>query len=251
MTAVLPNFFIVGAPKAGTTSLYHYLDQHAGVYMCPIKEPCYFASELRPENFSDRERRRVEEEMRSLRLYLDGPASNKRFGGLVTDWDDYVKLFSDAEDGQAIGEASVCYLWSETAAGNIARAAPGARIVMILRDPAERAFSQYLHGLTLGLVRGTFREHVQANLGCTERKFGPSYPLLEFGLYYEQVGRYLGRFPRQNVFIRLYEEYRDDPLKVLAELLRFLGIEADFPPDIPRRHLEPRIPRFAAPMLNW
>ena len=103
----LPNFFIVGAPKAGSTSLYHYLDQHPDIYMSPIKEPNYFATEIRPEIFSEDLLPRVEADLRALQEYLQGPMREKRLGGLVTEWDDYLKLFQNVKEERAIGEASV------------------------------------------------------------------------------------------------------------------------------------------------
>ena len=108
----LPNFFIVGAPKAGTTSLYHHLDQHPQIYMSPLKEPCYFSSELRPENYTEELQPWITREIQALQQYLAGPMTEKRFGGLVSEWDDYIKLFRNAAGAHTIGEASVCYLWS-------------------------------------------------------------------------------------------------------------------------------------------
>src|SRR5690348_379750 len=93
VAATLPNFLIVGAPKAGTTSLYHYLDQHPQIFMSPIKEPNYFASEIRPENFGDELQMQVAKDLRELEEYLQGPLKEKRFGGLVSRWDDYLRLF--------------------------------------------------------------------------------------------------------------------------------------------------------------
>src|SRR5580698_6977672 len=127
---MVPDFLVVGAPKAGTTSLYYYLDQHPGIYMCPIKEPSYFASELRPENFHPRFQQGMNTGRERVRKYLAGPMTEKRFGGPVVDWEDYRRLFRNACEGQATGEASASYLWSESAAGNIAAKAPGAKIVM-------------------------------------------------------------------------------------------------------------------------
>src|ERR1700724_3338547 len=89
----IPNFFIVGAPKAGTTALYAYLDQHPQVYMSPLKEPNYFAAELRPENFIAADRPRIAREMLALQEYLRGDLREKRFGGLVASWEDYLLLF--------------------------------------------------------------------------------------------------------------------------------------------------------------
>src|ERR1700751_3282597 len=151
--APVPNFFIVGTGKAGTTSLYHYLKQHPQIYMSPIKEPCYFASEIRLENFGPELLAMATRDAPALRNYLDGPMREKRFGGIVTCWEDYLRLFRQAQAEKGIGEASVCYLWSKTAARNIAAQIPDARILMILRDPAERAFSQYLPLLTNGYSR--------------------------------------------------------------------------------------------------
>src|SRR3954468_25016760 len=102
----LPNFFVVGAPKAGSTSLYHYLDQHPQVYMCPIKEPNYFASEIRPNNVSEELQGRLRRDIDALKAYLNGPMSEHRFGGMVVEWEDYLKLFENFEEEIAIGEAS-------------------------------------------------------------------------------------------------------------------------------------------------
>lgn len=179
----LPNFFIVGAPKAGTTSLDAYLDQHPQIYMSPMKEPCFFADEFREENFSEEERPRIDREMRALDAYLHGPMTQKKLGGLVSDWDDYVKLFRGVSDEIAIGEATPLYLWSPTAARNIARRLPHAKIVMILRNPIDRAFSQYLHLLAEAMMLSSFREHIEMNLRQETNKFGPQRTLLlEFGI---------------------------------------------------------------------
>jgi hypothetical protein len=244
MAGALPNFFIVGAPKAGSTSLYHYLDQHPDVFMSPVKEPCYFASELRLENFSEEEQPRVRREMRALDEYLRGSLTEKRFGGLVSDWESYCRLFRNVTAERAIGEASVCYLWSETAAANIRERIPDARILMVLRNPVERAFSQYLHALSVGLVCRGFREQVEANLHSSSKKFGSSYPFLEFGLYYEQVKRYLEMFPSDRVRIYLYDEYQRDAGRVVTDIFAFIGVDSSFAPAMNERHLEFRIPKY-------
>ena len=183
----LPNFFIVGAPKAGTTSLYAYLDQHPEVYMSPLKEPNYFAFELRAENFSKEDQPRIAREAAALRDYLDGDMRDKRFGGLVSDWLDYGKLFRNASTETAIGEASPMYLWSGSAAHNIARRLPHAKIIISLRNPVDRAYSQYLQMTSIGMIRRSFRQQIQASMMDERRCFGPSWPLLEFGQYHAQV----------------------------------------------------------------
>jgi hypothetical protein len=241
-----PNFFIVGAPKAGTTSLYAYLDQHPQVFMCPLKEPNHFADEMRPENFSDEERPRIEREMLALRQYLCGDLREKRFGGLVASWEDYQGLFRNVTDQIAVGEATPCYLWSQSAARNIAARIPHARIIINLRNPADRAFSQYLQMVTAGTIRRSFREQLEASRRCQHRKIGPLWPLLEFGLYYRQVKRYLEHFPRSQIHISFYEDLQRAPARLLSDLFAFLGVDQQFAADHSRRHHEPRIPRFGA-----
>src|SRR5579863_966303 len=117
-TGRVPNFFIAGAPKAGTTSLYHYLRQHPQIYMSPVKEPVYFSSEVRPAGFAKQFRPAAEKSSENLRAELDRPATGAPLEGIVGEWTDYLKLFRNARAEFAAGEASVCYLWSATAAAN-------------------------------------------------------------------------------------------------------------------------------------
>ena len=241
----LPNFFIVGAPKAGTTSLYAYLDQHPEVYMSPLKEPNYFAVELRAENFSKEDQPRIAREAAALRDYLDGDMRDKRFGGLVSDWLDYGKLFRNASTETAIGEASPMYLWSGSAAHNIARRLPHAKIIISLRNPVDRAYSQYLQMTSIGMIRRSFRQQIQASMMDERRCFGPSWPLLEFGQYHAQVLRYLQEFPRPQIHISLYEELQAAPRELLSSLFRFLDVRADFAVDVSQRHHVPQIPKLA------
>jgi hypothetical protein len=239
----LPNFFIVGAPKAGTTSLYHYLDGHPQVYMSPIKEPNFFADEIRVEHFAADARAAIAHETGGLREFLSGPMREKRFGGIVTDWGDYLRLFANAADESALGEASVCYLWSPTAPERIAGKVPDARILVMLRDPADRAFSQYVQGLGNGAIRWTFREHIERNLRDRSGQFSTHYPFLEFGNYTGQVSRYLARFD-QRVWIGLYEDFKRQPLETLRDICRFLGVAEDFSPATDRRYMEAQVPRL-------
>jgi hypothetical protein len=240
--ATLPNFFIAGAPKSGTTSLYHYLGQHPEIYTSPIKEPNYFASEIRLGQFSERLRPRAEQDVAPLRAYLNGPMREKRFGGVVTEWSDYLKLFRKAEGRKAIGEASVCYLWSESAAENIRRGIPDARIILILRNPVEMAFSMYVHTLRSGAIQCSFREAIEMGL---EQRGGPidvMHPFLDMGFYHQQVERYLETFPEERIAIYWYDEYNAEPAWILADIFRFLKVDEPFRPDISKRYLEGGVP---------
>jgi hypothetical protein len=216
---ILPNFFIVGAPKAGTTSLYRYLNEHPQVYMCPIKEPGYFAPEYGLQN-------------------------------ILSTWEGYLALYRGVREETAIGEATVCYLLSRTAACNIAARIPHARIIISLRNPVDRAFSQYLEMLTVGATRKSFREEIEAGLQCSVRADGsfeylwPPRPFLQFGRYHEQIRRYFEVFPRAQIHILYYEDLERAPERVLAELFTFLGVDRGFLPDLSRRYNEPRVPRL-------
>lgn len=239
---MLPNFFIVGAPKAGTTSLYNYLDQHPGIFMSPLKEPNHFAAEVRPANFAPRLQPQIQREMQTLRAYLDGPMQQKRFSGLVSQWEDYCRLFTNATTHQtAIGEASVCYLWSQSAAKNIAARIPHAKILIVLRNPIDRAFSQYLHNLSEGVVGHSFRTHLQNALNRTTDDFSPTHPFLELGLYADQLQRFRDHFPRTQIGLWLYEETHSP--QFLPEVLNFLQVDPTFTPDTSEKHLQAHTPR--------
>ena len=234
MTPRWPTFFIVGAPKTGTTSLYHYLDQHPGIYMSPVKEPSYFASEVRAEHFSREFTSAAARSGIQIRDYL------------IADCEDYLRLFEKADGETALGEASVCYLWSPTAAANIRSRIPEAKIMMILRHPAERAFSEYLQYAGNGLVRWSFRGQIERSSRHTQREYNTLYPFLEYGLYYRQVKAYLDLFPRANVQISLYEEAWNDPPRFLKTIFEFLNVDAAFTADVSHRHIQAEAPRFLA-----
>jgi hypothetical protein len=242
-----PNFFIVGAPKAGTTSLYHYLDQHPDIYMSPIKEPCCFCFEVRPWNFEESLRDRAVQLQKDVLDYLHGPMDKKRSGGIVCEWEDYLRLFAAATTQRAVGEASVNYLLSKSAPAAIASRLPHARIVMVLRSLADRAFSQYLHYVSDGLVTEPFRDYVRASLRHSGEGLGIHQPFLEMGFYAEQVQRYLTHFPREQIGIWIYEETKERPREFMREVLEFLGVDSTFVPDTSKRYRQPQIPRIITP----
>jgi hypothetical protein len=232
----LPNFFIAGAPKAGTDLLFYQLARHPQIYMSPLKEPNYFADEIRPHNFHVSLRPLIEEDLVRLRAYVDAGAPTNRFGGIISDLGEYQRLFANARSQPAIGEGSVCYLWSKSAATKIARTIPHARIILVLMDPAERAFHQYLKSLSDKTVSHSFSKHLE--LAFRDRS-GPESeirhynPFLAFGQYSEQVSRYLQSFPRSQLFISLYEDTQADYDRWFGGVLSFLQVDTSFgPPDV-------------------
>jgi hypothetical protein len=245
-SACLPNFFLAGAPKTGTTSLYHYLRQHPDIYLTAVKEPCFFATEMRPDNFSRQFAVSMRQSSLNLLKYLDGPMSGHNPGGIITDWNRYLELFKNVTTETAIGEASACYLWSAKAPANIHAQIPNAKIVVILRDPVERAFSQYLQYAAGGLLTRGFRQHVDLCLRNNAPIFGLLSPFLEYGLYYEQVKRYLDLFSPPQVRIYLYEEAWRNPQQLLRDLFCFLGVDVQVEVDTSVRSLQRRAPKWTS-----
>jgi hypothetical protein len=239
----LPNFFIVGAPKAGTDSLYYDLDQHPQIYMSPLKEPCYFSSEIRLENFESGLQPQMQLAIESTRQYIYGDMNQKRFGGIVSRHEDYLQLFAGVKQETAIGEGSVCYLWSRSAPREIASAIPHAKIIIILMDPAERAFHQYLKSVSDGSVGHSFEEHIRICFQQPSNALGVFHPFLEFGNYAEQLQRYLDEFPQEQVHISLYEDVKSKYEYWFADILKFLNVNAEFVPDISKRRQVPPVPR--------
>ncbi|HEY3826334.1 MAG TPA: sulfotransferase [Bryobacteraceae bacterium] len=234
-----PNFFIVGAPKSGTTSLYHYLDQHPQIFMSPMKEPCYFASEVRLENFAPEYRTQASRYAREMSMYLGSSKTEKHSVGYVSRWEDYVGLFDRVAGETIVGEASVVYLWSPSAARNIAARIPRAKIVAVLRHPVDRAWSQYLQYRANGYLTSPFREHIEACMAARnpsrKGQFSPAYPFLEFGMYYEQLRTWFELFPRENIQVCFYQ---DGLAHILTDLLRFLCVDTTFEIDTSRRYLD-------------
>jgi hypothetical protein len=184
---------------------------------------------------------RAKQDSDSLRAYLDGPQLEPRFSGVVTEWGDYCRLFAGVRHERAIGEGSVCYLWSKTAPERIASCVPNAKILIVLRNPIDRAFSQYLHNLHNGDVRYSFRKHLDAALAhSNDGPFSVLHPFLELGMYAEQVRRYMRHFSPSQIGLWLYED-RGRP-EFLREVYEFLGVDGGFVPDMSKRHLENQIP---------
>jgi hypothetical protein len=243
MAQHVPNFFIAGAPKAGTTSLYLYLAQHPQVYMSPIKEPTFFgATDLLAGAYGDGIVRRAARDRIALRAHLERSpttAGSIRDVLWVFEWEDYLELFRNVRDETAIGEASTGYFWLPTAADTIRSTVPGARLIFMLRDPAERVFSSYLVRFWRDPLP-SFRSWFHA--AQHERDLG--WSAVEAGRYATHLQRYAEVFPREQLRIYLHEDYRADARAVLRDACVFLGVDPDHPIDVSRRHNETVVPRF-------
>ena len=215
------NFFLVGAPKAGTTSVDRLLRHHPEVFLSPIKEPGHFcpdvAAQLAP---SFRKKTRLD-----IRAYLD--AEERETVGLawVTSFDDYRRLFEGARDQPVIGECSTFYFSSKVAARNIHAYNPDARIMALLRNPVDRIRSHYemdrAHGVTnrplLALVEEELALGEDADWGNSQFYVGASR-------YSRQLREYQRYFAPEHICVLSFESLLADPEPTLRSLFTFLGI---------------------------
>lgn len=208
---MLPNFIIIGAPKAGTTSLYHYLSEHPQVFMSEPKEVNYFSRE---------------EIIEQGLYYKDFKAKNLN---------EYKQLFETASNQKAIGEGSVSYLFYPKTAEKIKACISNVKIIMLLRNPMERGYSHYLMDYKLGLVDLTYEEIVYKK---SNHKYINLYyqQYVELGLYYEQVKRYLELFDKEQIKIYFQEDLRENSEAIVDDLYDFLNIEKSSVPNTNKEH---------------
>jgi ABC-type multidrug transport system fused ATPase/permease subunit len=204
----MPDFFIVGHPKCGTTALYEMLRAHPQVFMPAGKEPWFFASELHER-------------------------TPPRPGGTPQTLEEYLALFSEASPHQRVGEASALYLWSRTAAQRIAELRPDARIVAILREPASFLRSLHLqfvqtyveteNDLRRALALEDARRHGQ---DIPRHSYWPKALLYsEHVRYVEQLRRFHAVLPPEQVLVLIYDDFRADNEATVRRVLRFLDLD--------------------------
>jgi hypothetical protein len=240
MPEKLPQFFITGTVKGGTTSLYNYLYQHPGIYMCPVKEPHFFCTDIDPSTFRDQYRRMINTDISDL--LEEGPHNRMISSAFIRDFDTYRKLFRWAGPGQVAGESSTSYLISKVAAENIYKLIPDAKIIIMLREPAQRAYSHYLMNLKTGSVEGTFIDEIKKDMEAEPKGWGITRLYIEHGFYYEQVKRYLDLFGEKRVKVILNEDLSADTEKIVRETYLFLSVDPLFKAQVKQRHNTAAIP---------
>lgn len=211
----LPNFMIIGVAKAGTTSLFRYLDQHPQVFMCPDKGTNYFGYE----------------DARNWRWTDEGQAPLLRHFQATT-FEEYEAFFKGVTDEIAIGEVSPQYLRCPTAARRIHECIPEVKIVASLRNPADRAFS----GFMMRTRRGEAVKSVYEELT-------PEASHVKEGFYFKRIKRYFDIFPRQQIKVYIFEEFKKDPAKIATDLFDFLGVDTGFIPDTSTKHNPAAVPK--------
>lgn len=231
----VPDFFVLGAAKSGTTSLHRYLEQHPDVCMPRRKESWFFSS-----NFSG--------------AGLDHEVNT--IAGMVTDIRSYARLYNGCRSGQLLGEASPSCLYTHRATiANIRaiysdeEALARLRYIIILRNPVERTWAQYrthqawLHedlSLRQAVDSATVSKRLSQNLN-------PFYDYIGFGRYADQVAAYFTAFGKDRVRVVLFEDLRDDPAALCRDLFSFLGIDEQYRPP----NLAPRNAGLGEPHAAW
>ncbi len=224
--SVPPNFLVIGAPRSGTTSLYQYLSQHPDVFMCDRKEPRFFAFEGR-------------------KVAYKGPADEQTINkDPVTDRDTYVSLYEDREDETAIGETSPLYLFDEQAPSRIHRYVPDAQFFAVLRNPVERAYSDFLNMVRLGREPlRDFQEAIGQEPHRIEANWGPFYHYVRKGFYNEHLARYEEFFECEQMHVHLFEDLVEDPSGLMRQIFDTLGVEANVDLDVSRSWNPSGMPR--------
>lgn len=199
---IYPNFMIIGAKKAATTSLYSYLLQHPDVFMPSPKEPNYYAFEAENPDFAKYSRQAF-------------PVRTEK---------EYLKLFAKADTSTAIGEASVGYLESPVAPVRIKQDIPDCRFICSLRNPVDRTYSGYVMRVRSGKDHRTVEQAIIEDRGILRERS-----------YRHTIARWFGVFPRNQFKFVLFDDIKNRPADVVRELFQFLDIDPDVPVDMSKQ----------------
>ncbi|MDC0568426.1 sulfotransferase [Akkermansiaceae bacterium] len=207
---MLPNFLIGGATRSGTTSLYFYLKQHPEISFPDLKEPRYFSSI-------------------DLRLPQNGPGDHTVDEKLVTSFDDYCELYKNLKN-KRVGDASSEYLYHhDSSAKRVLSALGDIPIILILRNPIERAYSAYSNLIRDGREYLTFEEAIDKEIERRADNWDMMWSLIGVSMYYEQVKTYITTFT--NVKVLIFEEFVSDIQGNLKEIFKFLEVDENFVPE--------------------
>lgn len=212
----LPNFLVVGAAKSGTTALWDYLRQHPQIYLTPLKETNFFALDGTPPAFA-------------------GPRAEILNRDAIWRFDDYCRQFDGLEGESAIGEICPRYLFTPGTAKRIKKYVPNVRIVAILRNPADRAFSGYAMYRRDGFEPAASLSQALAD---EPRRIKENWAYAihrRYGYYGAQLAEYYDQFDAAAIRVYLYEDFLNDPNGMLADLFAFIGADPGFVPNMATR----------------
>ncbi|MEN3537206.1 sulfotransferase [Microbispora sp. ZYX-F-249] len=215
----LPDFLVIGVPKAGTTALHAALARHPRLFMSPVKEPKFFLTDGPPPD-------------------RGGPGDAETYREHVWRRADYEALFADAPPGALRGESTPFYLYDRDAQRRIREALPHAKLVVSLRDPVERAHSNWTHLWSAGLEPiGDVIEACAAEKRRVAEGWSPFWHYVGLGRYGEQLAHLFTLFPREQVLVFRYRDLVDRPAATLDRICAFLGVEQGLVGEVPRANV--------------
>ena len=216
----LPDFLVIGAPKAGTTALHAALTRHPSLYLSPVKEPKFFLTDGPPPARGG------------------GPGDARTYREHVWRRGDYEALFDGAPPGTLRGESTPFYLYDRLAHRGIRDLVPGARLIVVLRDPVERAHSNWAHLRSAGLEPiGDFVSACAAEDRRVAAGWAHFWHYLRLSRYGEQLDHLYTVFPREQVHVLRYRLLVDEPARALDSICGFLGVPAGVITEVPRENV--------------
>lgn len=222
----LPDFLLIGAAKSGTTALFHYLGQHPDIFACPVREPNFFALEGKEIDFS-------------------GPGDQETVGWhSISTLPEYAQLFGQVGERQIAGEVSPLYLYNAEAPARIHLHVPDVKLLVMLRNPVDRAYASYMHLRRDGREScDTFREALELENERIRSGWEHLWHYVEMGKYAAQLNRYVSRFDRSQIKVFLYDDFQESPAALLRGCFDFLNVDSGFEPDFSRQPNRSGIPR--------
>jgi hypothetical protein len=215
----LPDFLIAGVPKAGTTALHAALVRHPGLFLPSVKEPKFFLTDGPPPA-------------------TGGPGDVQTYQEHVWRRSDYEALFDPAPPGALKGEATPFYLYDLAAHDRIRRLVPGARLILLLRDPVDRAHSNWTHLWNAGLEpEADFLTACAAEPDRIAAGWAGFWHYLAQGMYGRQVQHLFEVFGREQVLLLRYKDLKDAPADTLDRVCDFLGVPTGRIAAIPRENV--------------
>ncbi len=214
----LPDFLVVGAPKAGSTAVHQALVQHPELFLSTPKEPKYFLTGATPPS----------------RAHQRGPGDAHSAREWIWRREHYERLFDAAPPGTMRGESTPFYLWDKAAHVRIRQMVPNVKLIAIIRDPVDRAYSNWTHLWCDGLE--TEADFVTACRKEPERiaaGYAPFWRYLELGKYGEQFEHLFRVFAREQVHVLRYKDLVDEPAKSIDSICEFLGVTPGMVDSIP------------------
>ena len=214
------NFFIVGAAKGGTTTVFDRLNSRDDVYLSPLKEPNYYSTDIDTGAFSTEFRANTNLDLTSY--FSQDPLPVKQIG-FIRDFTLYDRLFATApETAKLIGECSTSYLYSTVAAEKIHAAHPDAKILIMLRHPVDRLYSHYMMARKYGFTSLPLIDAVKKDMTHPKPGWGSSEIFVDLGLYTDHIARYKAHFPASQIRIMFTRDLRSE--EKWSELLEWLGL---------------------------